>query len=270
MTKQEIKQQIIDKQSMLCVGLDTDIRRIPQFIIDNYEDPIVEFNRQIIEATHKLAVAYKFNIAFYESLGSAGWESLERSLALIPEGLFTIADAKRGDIGNTSALYARTFFETFDFDAITVTPYMGRDSIEPFYQYDDKWVIVLGLTSNKGSHDFQHLSLANGGKLYQHVLSICASYGNSDNTMFVIGATNTDQIKEIREQLPDHFFLMPGIGSQGGNLKNALKYGINEDYGLLINSSRGIIYAGHHEHFQFDAAAEALKLQRVMSNFIKE
>ena len=261
--------QIKAKKSMLSVGLDTDIKRVPEYIVNNYDDPIYEFNRRIIEKTKDICVAYKFNIAFYESLGSAGWESLERSMALIPDEIFTIADAKRGDIGNTSMLYARTFFETYNFDSITVSPYMGSDSLEPFYGYDNKWVIILGLTSNKGSNDFQMQTLADGRKVYEQVIERCKDFGTSDNTMFVVGATQPDYLKSIREIAPDHFFLMPGIGKQGGNLELSLRYGANDDYGLLINSSRGIIYASSDAaDLDQKARVEAAKLNSSIQEFI--
>ena len=268
MKRQDLVSKIKSKQSLLCVGLDTDIIRIPQFIKDNFDDPILEFNRRIIEATKEQCVAYKFNIAFYEAQGAKGWESLEKSLALIPDDIFTIADAKRGDIGNTSNLYARTFFETYNFDSITVSPYMGQDSLEPFYGYDDKWVIILGLTSNKGSADFQMQTLADGRKVYQEVIRRSAEFGDAGNTMFVVGATKTDFIKEVRDIIPNHFFLMPGIGKQGGDLEGSLKNGLNDDYGLLINSSRGIIYASDGEDFDKNAAASAAELNQMIAPFL--
>ncbi len=270
MKRSALVAQIKAKKSMLSVGLDTDIKRVPKYIVDNYDDPIYEFNRRIIEKTKDICVAYKFNIAFYESLGSAGWQSLEKSMALIPDEIFTIADAKRGDIGNTSMLYARTFFETYNFDSITVSPYMGSDSLEPFYGYEDKWVIILGLTSNKGSNDFQMQTLSDGRKVYQQVIERCKDFGTSGNTMFVVGATQPDYLKSIRDIAPDHFFLMPGIGKQGGNLELSLQYGANEDYGLLINSSRGIIYASSDaEDFDQAARIEAAKLNSSIEEFIE-
>lgn len=268
MNRKELVAAQKEKQSLLCVGLDTDIKRIPQFLKDNYDDPILEFNRRIIEATKDSCVAYKFNIAFYEAMGAKGWDSLESSLALVPEGIFTIADAKRGDIGNTSSLYARTFFETYNFDSITVSPYMGQDSLEPFYGYDNKWIIILGLTSNKGSQDFQMLDLPDGRKVYQEVIRRAAEFGDASNTMFVVGATQTDYIKVVREIIPDHFFLMPGIGKQGGDIEASLKYGLNDDYGLLINSSRGIIYAGEGEAFDQAAKRAANDLNDAIKPFI--
>lgn len=268
MKKQDLINTIKKKQSLLSVGLDTDIQRIPKFIKDNFNDPIYEFNKRIIEATKDICVAYKFNIAFYEAQGAKGWESLEKSLSLIPEDIFTIADAKRGDIGNTSSLYARTFFENYNFDSITVSPYMGQDSLEPFYGYDDKWVIILGLTSNKGSEDFQMQELKDGRKVYQEVIRRSAEFGDANNTMFVVGATKTDFIKEVRDIIPDHFFLMPGIGKQGGDLNGSLNFGLNDDYGLLINSSRGIIYAGEGEDFDQVAAESAGQLNSLIEPFL--
>lgn len=260
MNRTSLVNKVRQSKSLLCVGLDTDILRIPAFIKENFDDPIYEFNRRIIESTKDICVAYKFNIAFYEAQGIEGWRNLEKSLGLIPDHIFTIADAKRGDIGNTSKLYARTFFETFNFDSITVSPYMGRDSLEPFYGYTDKWIIILGLTSNPGSEDCQMLTLDDGRKVYEEVIRRAATYGDSSNTMFVVGATKSDYVKSIREMLPDHFFLMPGIGKQGGDLDMVMKLGLNDDGGLLINSSRGIIYASSDQDFAEKARASAMIL----------
>jgi len=268
MNRQELIQQIKKKKSLLSVGLDTDIKRVPQWIKDNYDDPILEFNKRIIAATKDHCVAYKFNIAFYEAMGVSGWESLQKSLALVPDDIFTIADAKRGDIGNTSALYARTFFETYNFDSITVAPYMGYDSLEPFYGYNDKWVIILGLTSNGGSSDFQMQQLEDGRYVYEEVIRRCAEYGTPDNTMFVVGATKADYIAKIRDIVPDHFFLMPGIGKQGGDLKSSLDHGLNDDFGLIINSSRGIIYASDGDDYDQVAQQEAVKLNVAMGDLM--
>ena len=268
MKRSDLVKEISKKKSLLCVGLDTDIRRIPQFLKDNYDDPVVEFNRCIIQATTDSAVAYKFNIAFYEAMGAKGWDSLEQSLALVPPGIMTIADAKRGDIGNTSNLYARTFFETYDFDAITVAPYMGKDSIEPFYGYSDKWVIILGLTSNAGSQDFQMQQLSDGRYVFEEVIRRSAEFGSSENSMFVVGATQTEYLKRIRQIIPDHFLLLPGIGKQGGDLASSMENGLNDDYGLLINSSRGIIYADGSETFDVTAGRVANSLQTDMAPFI--
>ena len=266
MTRSDIVNRINSIRSLLCVGLDTDIKRIPSFLKDHYDDPVYEFNRRIIAATKEYAVSYKFNIAFYESMGIDGWRSLERSLAEIPYDIFTIADAKRGDIGNTSRLYARTFFEHYNFDAITVSPYMGSDSLEPFYGYDDKWVIILGLTSNVGASDYQLQALKGGRPLYQEVIRKSAEIGDASNTMFVVGATKAEYIKTIRDIVPDHFFLMPGIGKQGGSLEHSIALGaIPDEYGLLINSSRGIIYAGDGPDFDEVAGRVAQSLQTDMS-----
>ncbi len=268
MKRTSLVEKMKHSKSVLCVGLDTDILRIPAFIKDNYDDPIFEFNKRIIESTKDICVAYKFNIAFYEAQGVAGWRSLEKSLKLIPNDIFTIADAKRGDIGNTSKLYARTFFEAFNFDSLTVSPYMGRDSLEPFYGYDDKWIIILGLTSNTGAQDCQMLTLDDGRKVYEEVITRAATYGDSSNTMFVVGATKSEYIQSIRQMLPDHFFLMPGIGKQGGDLDAAMKMGLNEDYGLLINSSRGIIYASSEEDFDQKARESAMQLNHSISPYL--
>lgn len=269
MKKNQLIDQIRSKKTMLCVGLDTDIKRIPQFLVDQYDDPIYEFNRRIINATKDHCVAYKFNIAFYESLGVSGWTSMARSLELIPDDIFTIADAKRGDIGNTSKMYARTFFETFSFDSITVSPYMGSDSLEPFYGYDDKWVIILGLTSNAGSADVQMQKLSDGRHVYEETIRRSAKYGDATNTMYVVGATKADYLDAVRDIVPDHFLLMPGIGAQGGDLKESLAHGMNDDFGLLINSSRGIIYAGEDETFDQSAEAASDRINTAIRALVK-
>ncbi|MDF1696476.1 MAG: orotidine-5'-phosphate decarboxylase [Saprospiraceae bacterium] len=258
--------EINRKKSFLCVGLDTDLDKIPSFL-HNYEDPIYEFNKRVIDATKDLCVAYKPNIAFYESLGPKGWESLEKTMAYIPENIFTIADAKRGDIGNTSRMYAKTFFEYFNFDSVTVAPYMGIDSVEPFLEFEDKWVILLGLTSNKGSQDFQQLK-SDGVPLYESVIRKSQSWGNPGNLMYVIGATHPESFKEIRELAKEYFFLVPGIGAQGGDLDGVVSNGANTECGLLINSSRGIIYAGNGENFAEDVRASALKLQEQLATYL--
>lgn len=251
---------------MLCIGLDTDIQKIPKHLL-SYENPVFEFNRQIIEATHDLCVAYKPNIAFYESNGIAGWNALEKTMKIIPGDVFTIADAKRGDIGNTSAMYARTFFEVYNFHAVTVAPYMGHDSVQPFLNYPGKWTILLALTSNLGSADFQLLD-SNGKKLYQHVIEKSASWGHAGNLMYVAGATQADALSEIRSLIPDHFLLVPGIGAQGGSVAEVCRYGLNKDFGLLINASRSILYASSGKDFAACAREEAQKLAAEMKPFL--
>ncbi len=268
MTKTELYQQILAKKSFLCVGLDTDIQRIPKFLLD-FEDPIFEFNKRIIDSTKDLCVAYKPNIAFYEAMGAKGWESLAKTLDYIPKNIFTIADAKRGDIGNTSRLYARAFFETYDFDSITVAPYMGEDSVSPFLEFKNKWVILLGLTSNKGSQDFQFFQ-EEDTYLYQKVIQQAQNWGNPEQLMFVIGATHPEKFQEIRNLAPNSFFLVPGVGAQGGDLQAISKFGMNEQVGLLVNSSRGIIYAGNDENFAEAARQSAKKLQEQMELILEE
>jgi orotidine-5'-phosphate decarboxylase len=269
MTRQELFDQIKIKQSFLCVGLDTDLTKIPSHL-QKEADPIFEFNKQIIDQTADFAVAYKPNIAFYEALGPKGWESLQKTLDYIPKDIFTIADAKRGDIGNTSGLYAKAFFETMNFDSITVAPYMGIDSVSPFLSYHNKWVILLALTSNEGSLDFQFSELKNGKLLYQEVLVKSSTWGNPDNMMYVVGATRGEKIGEVRKIVPDHFFLVPGVGAQGGSLEDVAKYGMNSSCGLLVNSSRGIIYAGKGFDFGTAARKEAKKLQEEMEVLLNQ
>ena len=269
MNRQELISQIKEKQSFLCVGLDTDINKIPAHLLE-LEDPIFEFNKQIIDATKDLCVAYKPNIAFYESMGPKGWVSLQKTLDYIPNDIFTIADAKRGDIGNTSNMYARTFFKNMNFDSVTVAPYMGEDSITPFLEFVDKWVIVLSLTSNKGSLDFQKIESKDGKKLFQQVLETSQTWGTDENMMYVVGATRAEQLSEIREIIPNHFLLVPGVGAQGGNLKDVAKYGMNSDCGLLVNSSRGIIYSGNGSDFAEKARIVAQKLQQEMAAILIE
>ena len=269
MNRKELIAQIKQKQSFLCVGLDTDIKKIPAHLLE-LEDPIFEFNKQIIDATKDLCVAYKPNIAFYESMGPKGWVSLQRTLDYIPNNIFTIADAKRGDIGNTSNMYARTFFKNMNFDSVTVAPYMGEDSITPFLEFKDKWVVVLALTSNKGGLDFQKIESKDGKKLFQQVLETSKSWGTDENMMFVVGATRSEELSEIRAVVPSHFLLVPGVGAQGGNLKDVTKYGMNKDCGLLVNSSRGIIYAGSGADFAEKAKVEAKKLQQEMAVILSE
>lgn len=257
--------EFIKKQkSFLCVGLDTDINRIPSHLLD-FDDPIFEFNKQIIDATKDYCVAYKPNIAFYESLGSQGWISLEKTLNYIPNSHFTIADAKRGDIGNTSKLYARAFFENMNFDSITVAPYMGEDSVKPFLEFDKKWVIILGLTSNIGSQDFQLFKNEQGKMLHEEVLEKSSSWGTDENIMYVIGATYPEEFARIRKIIPNHFLLVPGIGAQGGDLAEVCKHGMNADVGLLVNSSRGVIYAGSGVDFAKKSRDVVMGIQKQMA-----
>jgi len=268
MNRAALFQQIQQKKSYLCVGLDTDINRIPKHLL-TLDDPIFEFNKGIIDATKDLCVAYKPNIAFYEAHGAKGWESLEKTLAYIPEEHFTIADAKRGDIGNTSRLYAQAFFEKMNFDSITVAPYMGSDSVEPFLAFDDKWVILLALTSNQGSNNFQFASQDGAEPLYEKVMRKAQTWGTADNMMFVCGATHPEKFKELRTIAPEQFFLVPGIGAQGGDLQKVSEYGMNDHCGLLVNSSRGIIFAGSGEDYAIHARAAALKLQEQMFQILE-
>ena len=271
MTKSQLFEQILQKQSYLCIGLDTDIQKIPKHLLTT-KDPIFEFNKQIIDATHQYAVAYKPNIAFYEAFGAKGWESLQKTLAYIPKECFTIADAKRGDIGNTSGLYARAFFDEkssgLNFDSVTVAPYMGEDSVKPFLDFDGKWVILLALTSNTGSKDFQNLTLNNDKQLFEEVLTKSQEWGSSDQLMYVVGATKADMLQKIRSIVPDHFLLVPGVGAQGGSLDEVSKFGMNKQCGLLVNSSRAIIYASSGEDFAEKAAQEAHKVQIEMQTYL--
>ena len=239
MTSKQLFDNIKSKRSFLCIGLDTDVDKIPPHLLKE-EDPVFEFNKLIIDATSDLCVAYKPNIAFYESMGIKGWKSLEKTLDYIPDNIFTIADAKRGDIGNTASRYAKTFFETYAFDSITIAPYMGKDSVTPFLSYDGKWAIMLALTSNEGALDFQMLDVADH-KLFEEVLIKSKAWGSNDNMMFVVGATRGELIEKVRTLVPEHFFLVPGVGAQGGSLEEVAKYGLNDQCGLLVNSSRGII-----------------------------
>lgn len=244
------------------------MHKIPKHLL-SYPDPIFAFNKAIIDATKDLCVAYKINTAFYECQGIRGWESLQRTVDYIPEDIFTIADAKRGDIGNTSTYYAKTFFETYGFDSVTVAPYMGRDSVEPFLAFSQKWAIVLGLTSNAGAQDFQMLQ-TDDGYLYEKVLKTTAAWGSPENMMFVIGATQADSVAAIRKLVPDHFFLVPGVGAQGGSLKEITMKGMNKDVGLLVNASRAVIYAGNDENFADDARRAALQYQQEMAGYLGE
>ncbi len=267
MNRQELIQQIKEKKSFLCVGLDTDLTKIPKHLLET-EDPIFEFNKAIIDATKDFCVAYKPNIAFYECYGPKGWESLQKTLDYIPKNIFTIADAKRGDIGNTSSYYAKTFFETLACDSVTIAPYMGEDSVKPFLEFEGKWAIVLALTSNLGATNFQFLKDENGKEFYKHVLEQVASWGTPENTMFVVGATRAEGIAEVRKIVPQHFFLVPGVGAQGGSLEDVSNYGWNEDCGLLVNSSRGIIYASQGLHFAEKAKIEANNIQLEMEEIL--
>ena len=269
MTYDQLFEQIKKKKSFLCVGLDSDIAKIPSHLLEE-EDPVFAFNKAIVDATAEVAIAYKPNIAFYESRGVEGWQSLERTMKYIkttyPE-IFTIADAKRGDIGNTSQMYAKAFLETLDFDAITVAPYMGEDSVTPFLQYEGKWVVLLALTSNKGAFDFQFFA-ENGEKLYERVLKKSQEWGNDRNMMYVVGATKADMLEGIRKIVPEHFLLVPGVGAQGGSLEEVAKYGMNNHCGLIVNSSRGIIFADKTENFARRAGEEARKLQTDMERLL--
>lgn len=269
MTYDQLFEQIKKKRSFLCVGLDSDIAKIPSHLLEE-EDPVFAFNKAIVDATAEVAIAYKPNIAFYECRGVEGWRSLEKTVAYIKENypeIFTIADAKRGDIGNTSQMYAKAFLETLDFDAITVAPYMGEDSVTPFLQYEGKWVVLLALTSNKGAFDFQFFE-QEGERLYERVLRKSQEWGNDRNMMYVVGATKADMLEGIRRIVPDHFLLVPGVGAQGGSLEEVAKYGMNSHCGLLVNSSRGIIFADRTENFAHRAGEEARKLQADMERLL--
>lgn len=272
MNKQQLFENIQRKKSFLCVGLDTDINKIPEFLFDDTDDNIFAFNKAIIDATADLCVAYKPNLAFYESLGIQGWEALERTVEYIREEYpdqFIIADAKRGDIGNTSAMYARTFFGNLDFDAVTVAPYMGEDSVTPFLNYEGKWVILLSLTSNRGAADFQYIKDASTGEsLFEKVLKKSKEWGNEDKLMYVVGATRADMLADIRNIIPDSFLLVPGVGAQGGSLQEVAKYGLNSTCGLLVNSSRQIIYASSGKDFAEAARIEAIKVQQEMEEIL--
>ena len=266
MTRQELVNQIKIKKSYLCVGLDTDFDKIPKHL-QAHPDAIFEFNKQIIDATQDLCVAYKINTAFYEVLGAKGWEIMERTVNYIPKEHFTIADAKRGDIGNTSTQYAKAFFETLNFDSITVAPYMGEDSVRPFLEFGNKWAIVLGLTSNTGSEDFEQKKIGNKF-LYEQVLETVSNWGSPNNLMFVIGATKANDFAEIRKIIPEYFLLVPGVGFQGGSLKEVSKYGLNRDCGLLVNASRAIIYASAKEDFATAARVVAQQYQAEMAGYL--
>ncbi len=270
MTTQQLIEQIQIKKSFLCVGLDVDLTKIPQHLLST-EDPIFEFNKAIIDATHDLCVAYKPNIAFFEAYGIKGWQALQKTIAYINQNypdVFTIADAKRGDIGNTSSMYAKAFFEDLEFDSVTVAPYMGKDSVEPFLAFEGKHTIMLALTSNEGAFDFQTLNV-NGKELYKQVIETSKTWKNSENLMYVVGATKAEYFTEVRKIVPDSFLLVPGVGAQGGSLQEVCKYGMNANVGLLINSSRGIIYASNGDDFAQKAREEALKLQQEMQQILK-
>ncbi len=271
MTREFLIEQIKQKQSFLCIGLDVDLDKIPKHLLEA-EDPIFEFNKAIIDATHHLAVAYKPNTAFYEAYGIKGWISLEKTIKYLNAnhpGLFTIADAKRGDIGNTSTMYAKAFFEDLQFDSVTVAPYMGKDSVEPFLNFENKFAILLALTSNEGAFDFQTQKIKST-ELYKQVLKTSKSWLNSERLMYVVGATKADYFTEIRKIIPDSFLLVPGVGAQGGSLEEVCQYGFNKDVGLLINSSRGIIYASSEKDFALKATQEAGKLQQQMHQILKD
>ncbi len=271
MNYQELFEQIKAKQSFLCLGLDSDYEKLPKHIL-NYEFPIFEFNKQIIDETAKYVIAYKPNLAFYESLGLEGWQSLEKTVEYIRENypeIFIIADAKRGDIGNTSKLYAKAFYEKMNFDAVTVAPYMGEDSVSPFLTYKNKWVILLALTSNKGADDFQYF-LQNNQKLFEKVLEKSQEWASSENMMYVVGATRAEMLTDVRKICPKHFLLVPGVGAQGGSLAQVVKYGMNDNCGLLVNSSRAIIFADSSENFAIIAGEKAKEMQQEMLILLKE
>lgn len=271
MNKQQLFENIKRKKSFLCVGLDTDIKKIPEHLLKE-EDPIFAFNKAIIDATAPYCIAYKPNLAFYESMGVKGWISFEKTIQYLKQNYpdqFIIADAKRGDIGNTSAMYARTFFDELDIDSVTVAPYMGEDSVTPFLTYPNKWVILLALTSNKGSHDFQLMEDTQSERLFEKVLKTSQNWGNEENMMYVVGATQGSMFQDIRKLVPNHFLLVPGIGAQGGSLEEVCHYGMNATCGLIVNSSRAIIYADKTENFAQVAAVEAEKVQKQMEEQLK-
>ncbi len=273
MNKQQLIENIKGRQSFLCVGLDTDIKKIPAYLIENQKDPIFSFNKEIIDATAQFCIAYKPNLAFYEALGCEGWLTFEKTIQYIRQRYpnhFIIADAKRGDIGNTSQLYARSFFEQMSVDALTVAPYMGEDSVKPFLGYPDKWVILLALTSNKGSIDFQKTTDAEGEQLFEKVLRKSQEWGDDENMMYVIGATQGAAFANVRRIAPKHFLLVPGIGAQGGSLEEVCEYGMTRDCGLIVNSSRQIIYAGHDELFAQAAKEAAFEVQQAMAQLLKK
>ena len=267
MNRAKLIEQIRLKKSFLCVGLDPDLSKIPKHLLAS-EDPIFEFNKGIIDATKDYAVAYKPNLAFYECLGVSGWNSFQRTIEYIPNECLIIADAKRGDIGNTSSYYAKTFFETYNCNALTIAPYMGSDSVKPFLTYQDRWAVVLAMTSNQGAKDFQFIESENT-PVFESVVRKCIEWGTPENLMFVVGATRSEDIAKIRKLAPEHFFLVPGVGAQGGSLDEVVKYGMNSDCGLLVNSSRGIIYADTSEDFKVGAKKEASKIQSAMEEHLR-
>jgi orotidine-5'-phosphate decarboxylase len=267
MKRLQLISEIRKKQSYLCVGLDTDINKIPKQLLSK-EDPVFEFNKGVIDATKDFAVSYKMNLAFYESMGIKGWESLEKTVNYIPDTIFKIADAKRGDIGNTSKQYARTFFETYHFDAVTVSPYMGSDSLGPFLEFEDKWVIILALTSNKGSNDFQMLKTGDE-YVYESVFRKSSTWGSTSNIMYVVGATHPEAFEHIRKIVPDHFLLIPGVGAQGGSVDDISAYALNKDIGVLVNVSRGVIYPGNDDRFPENVHEAAKMYQNQMAKYVK-
>lgn len=271
MTRQQLFQLIQKKKSFLCVGLDSDYSKIPDFLKE-LDDPVFEFNKQIIQQTHEFTIAYKPNLAFYESLGTKGWQSLEKTIEFLKKyNVLTIADAKRGDIGNTSKMYAKTFFENLDFDAVTVAPYMGVDSVSPFLEYRNKWVILLALTSNKGAFDFQFaVNKETSRKFFEEVIIKSQQWGTADNMMYVVGATQANMLADIRKIAPDHFLLVPGVGAQGGSLEEVAKYGLNDYCGLIVNSSREIIFASKENDFAEKAGIKAKELQKKMEQILSE
>ena len=271
MTTQQLIDQIKKKQSFLCIGLDVDLNKIPHYLLEE-DDPIFTFNKAIIDATHHLCVAYKPNTAFYEAYGLKGWKSLEKTIHYLNQNhpeIFTIADAKRGDIGNTSSMYAKAFFEDLGFDSVTVAPYMGKDSVEPFLEFEEKHTILLALTSNAGAFDFQ-TKIVEGQELYKHILETSKTWRNSQNLMYVVGATKAEYLADIRKIIPDSFLLVPGVGVQGGNLQDVCKYAMNTSIGLLVNSSRGIIYASNDKGFAEAAAEKAKELQLEMAAILNK
>lgn len=268
MNRENLFKNIIEKKSFLCVGLDTDVSKVPSHLLKE-DDAIFTFNKAIIDATEKFAVCYKLNSAFYETEGSNGWEAMQKTFDYLPASVFKIADAKRGDIGNTSAMYAKAFLQNMNADAITVAPYMGEDSVKPFLSNENKWVILLALTSNAGSKDFQ-FNETNGEKLFENVLRKSFAWGNTDNMMYVVGATHPEDFSAIRKIVPEHFLLVPGVGAQGGDLKQVAKFGMNKQVGLFVNSSRQIIYASNKNDFAEAAAREAKKVQQEMEMLLNE